>query len=84
MNIVKEIIIKALPEASSDLVTSVLAEMEDHGVNNVDHLRYFQPETDSTVLKTIQRRVLQKGIENYFAENSKLILCNATLKKNVF
>lgn len=78
MDLVKTIIIKALPEASTDLVTSVLANMEDHGVNSIDHLKYFKPETDCTVLKTIQRRVLQKEIESYFAENSKLILCNAT------
>lgn len=70
MDFVKELIIKALPEASMELVSSVLTEMEEHGVENVSHLQYFNPETDLSVLKTIQKRRLKKEIEDTFA-NSK-------------
>ena len=71
---------KALPEAPMELVSSVMMEMEKHGVSTFSHLQFFDPETDTTVLKTVQKRILKKEIENAFLKKSKFILYNVILK----
>lgn len=58
MELVKELVKKAMPSLSDDILDSLMARLEEIGVNGVDDLNFVKTEDVDGILPPIQSRRL--------------------------
>ncbi|XP_031167416.1 uncharacterized protein LOC116058713 [Sander lucioperca] len=81
MELVKELVQKAMPSLSNHVMDSLMARLEEIGVNNVDDLNFVKTEDVNGILPPIQQRRLIQA----FSAESQAVLGSAStsLQHNV-